>query len=165
LAAATGVELDIEGMTCASCAARIERKLNQLPGVEASVNYANERASVQCSPGVGVDQLVGPVEATGYHAHPRTTVRRRPEEAADHHRHDAVAVLRRRLEIAVLLTAPLALVAMAPPLHFSWEWRALALSTPVVFYCGIGFHRATLVNARHGAATMDTLISLGTLAA
>jgi P-type Cu+ transporter len=157
--ATTGVELDIEGMTCASCAARIERKLNQLPGVEASVNYATERASVHCPPEVGVDQLVDAVQATGYHAQLRA--------AAGHHHHDEpVAALRRRLRIAILLTVPLALIAMVQPLHFSgWEWLALALSTPVVFYCGIGFHRATLTNARHGAAAMDTLISLGTLAA
>ncbi len=162
-AATTGIELDIEGMTCASCAARVERKLNQLPGVEASVNYATERASVHCPPDVGVDQLVGAVEATGYHA----AVHGAPGGAAGHHHHDEpVVLLRRRLEIAVLLTVPLALVAMVPPLQFSgWEWLALALSTPVVFYCGIGFHRATLTNARHGAAAMDTLISLGTLAA
>jgi Cu+-exporting ATPase len=163
----TGFGLDIEGMTCASCAARIERKLNELPGVEASVNYATERASGHRSPEVGIDQVVGAVEATGYHAHPRGAAPDGPPHAGGHHHHDEpVVVLRRRLRIAVLLTAPLALIAMVSPLHFSgWEWVALVLSTPVVFYCGIGFHRATLTNARHGAATMDTLISLGTVSA
>ena len=162
------VELEIEGMTCASCAVRIERKLNRLDGVEATVNYATERASIQCPPDVSVEQLVGTVESTGYHAHSAPTPGpHAAEHAGGHHHHaEPVNVLWRRLRISVLLTVPLALIAMVPPLQFSgWEWVALALATPVVFYGGIGFHRATLMNARHGAATMDTLITLGTLAA
>ena len=154
------VRLDLEGMTCASCVARIERKLNKLDGVEASVNFATEQATVQCDETVAVDDLVSAVEAAGYHAHP-------VEEAGGHQHHDEpIAVLRRRLAVAVGLTVPLALVAMVPALQFTgWEWVALALATPVVFWSGLGFHRATLQSARHRAATMDTLISIGTLAA
>jgi Cu+-exporting ATPase len=154
------VRLDLEGMTCASCVARIERKLNKLDGVEASVNFATERATVRCDQSVTVDKLVSAVEAAGYHAHP-------VEEAGGHRHHDEpIAVLRRRLAVAVALTVPLALVAMVPALQFTgWEWVALALATPVVFWSGIGFHRVALQSARHLAATMDTLISIGTLAA
>ena len=154
------VRLDLEGMTCASCVARIERKLNKLDGVDASVNFATEQATVQCDQSVSVDDLVSTVEAAGYHAHP-------VDEAGGHHHHDGpIAVLRRRLMVAIALTAPLALIAMVPALQFTgWEWVALALATPVVFWSGIGFHRATLQSARHFAATMDTLISMGTVAA
>jgi Cu+-exporting ATPase len=154
------VRLDLEGMTCASCVARIERKLNKLDGVEASVNFATEQATVHCDQSVAVDDLVSAVEAAGYHAH-------QVEEGGGHHHHDEpIAVLRRRLAVAVVLTVPLALVAMVPALQFTgWEWVALAFATPVVFWSGIGFHRATLQSGRHLAATMDTLISIGTLAA
>ncbi len=154
------VRLDLEGMTCASCVARIERKLNKLDGVEASVNFATEQATVHCDPSVTVDELVSTVEAAGYGARP-------VEHGAGHHHHDEpIAVLRRRLSVAVVLTIPLALVAMVPPLQFEgWEWLALVLSTPVVFWSGIGFHRVAFQSARHLAATMDTLISMGTLAA
>ena len=152
------VRLDLEGMTCASCAARIERKLNRLEGVEATVNYATEEAAVTYDPSaVSVDDLIATVEAVGYHAAlpAEATVARDPSLA-----------VRTRLAAAVLLTAPLTAVAMVSQLQFDgWEWLALALATPVVFWCGLGFHRATVVNARHGAATMDTLISVGTLAA
>jgi P-type Cu+ transporter len=161
------VQLDIEGMSCASCAARIERKLNHLDGVTASVNYATERASIQRPPGMSVEALVKTVEATGYHAHPAAPPDLRDRGEGGHHHHDEpVGVVRRRLRVSAVLTVPVALVAMVQPLQFTgWEWAALVLSTPVVFYGGIGFHRATLLNARHRAATMDTLISLGTLAA
>jgi P-type Cu+ transporter len=153
------VRLGLEGMTCASCVSRIERKLNKLDGVEAAVNFATEQATVRCDPSVTVDELVAAVEAAGYHAHP-------VEESGHHHHDEPLAVLRRRLAVAVSLTAPLALIAMVPPLQFSgWEWVAFALATPVVFWSGIGFHRAALQSARHLAATMDTLISMGTLAA
>jgi P-type Cu+ transporter len=153
------VRLDLEGMTCASCVARIERKLNKLGGVEASVNFATEQATVHCDQSVAVDDLVSAVEAAGYHAHP-------VEEGGHHHHDEPIAVLRRRLAVAVALTVPLALVAMVPALQFTgWEWVALAFATPVVFWSGIGFHRAALQSARHLAATMDTLISIGTLAA
>ena len=151
------VELDLEGMTCASCASRIERKLNKLDGVEATVNFATERASVAFDADcVSVDELCGAVEAAGYRAHPHET-----GHAHDH----ADSALGRRLAVAVAFTVPLALLSMIPALHFSgWEWLALVLATPVVFWSGLGFHRAALAGARHGAANMDTLISLGTLA-
>ena len=152
------LRLDVEGMTCASCAARIERKLNKLDGVEATVNYATEAASVSFDPtSVSVDDLISTVEATGYHAAlPRDVV-----EAPDPAR-----AVRTRLVVAALLTAPLVAITMVSPLQLEgWEWVALVLATPVVIWAGAGFHRATLLNARHGAATMDTLISVGTLAA
>jgi Cu+-exporting ATPase len=154
------VRLDLEGMTCASCVNRIERKLNKLDGVEATVNFATEQATVHCDESVTVDDLVSAVQAAGYHAHP-------VDESGVHHHHDEpAAVLRRRLVAAIALTAPLAALAMIPPIQFAgWEWFALVLATPVVFWSGIGFHRAALQSARHLAATMDTLISIGTLAA
>jgi len=152
------VQLALEGMTCAACANRIERKLNKLDGVEASVNYATEQAAVRYDPGrVAVADLIGAVEGAGYHA-------RLAAEAGE--AEDRARALRRRLAVAVVLTAPLTALAMLPPLQFEgWEWLALALATPVVFWAGWGFHRAAVLNARHGAATMDTLISIGTLAA
>jgi Cu+-exporting ATPase len=155
---AARVELALEGMTCAACANRIERKLNKLDGVEASVNYATEQASVRFDPGsVSVDELVGAVEAAGYRAAPAAEGR----EVVDR-----TAALRRRLIVASVLTAPLVALAMLAPLQFEgWEWLALALATPVVFWAGFGFHRAAALNARHGTATMDTLISIGTLSA
>ena len=163
-AAPERVRLEIEGMTCASCAARIEKKLNKLEGVEASVNYATEQASVTFDPAhVRLEQLIRTVETIGYAA-------ALPRAAADVTQADepdeALGAVRRRLVGATLLTAPLALLAMVPPLQFSgWEWLALALATPVVLWAGWPFHRAAAVNARHLGATMDTLISIGTLAA
>jgi Cu+-exporting ATPase len=157
------IRLEIEGMTCASCAARIEKKLNKLDGVEASVNYATEEAAVSFDPErVQLEQLIGTVEAIGYGAAvPRAAIEARADGPQD-----ALRVLRRRLISAAVLTAPLTLLALAPPVQFSgWEWVALALATPVVLWAGWPFHRAAAVNARHLAATMDTLISIGTLAA
>jgi Cu+-exporting ATPase len=153
------LRLDVEGMTCATCAARIERKLNRLDGVEATVNYATEEAAVSFDPAtVSVADLIATVEAVGYHAS-------LPREAAAA-TSEAARAVRTRLAVAVLLTAPLTLLAMVGPLQFAgWEWVALALSTPVVLWCGWPFHRATVLNARHLAATMDTLISVGTIAA
>ncbi|HSF60483.1 MAG TPA: heavy metal translocating P-type ATPase, partial [Gaiellaceae bacterium] len=154
------VRLDLEGMTCASCVRRIENKLNKLDGVEATVNFATEQATVRCDPAVAVDDLVSAVEAAGYHAHPVV------ESGAVHDHGEPAALLRRRLAVAAALTAPLAAIAMVPPLQFTgWEWVALALATPVVLWCGLGFHESALRSARHLAATMDTLISIGTLAA
>ncbi len=152
------VELAIEGMTCASCAARIEKRLNRLDGVSASVNYASEHAAVTFDPAhVSLKELIGAVEAAGYHA-------ALPEEAL--REDDPAAPYRLRLIVAVVLSVPLALLAMIPALQFSgWEWVSLALATPVVFWSGWPFHRAAAVNARHRVATMDTLISVGTLAA
>ena len=145
--------LELEGMTCASCAARIERSLNKLDGVEATVNYATERATVHYDPArvAGAD-LVHAVERVGYRAS-ATRVERGAQRPW-------------RLVVAAALTIPVALVAMIPALQFRhWEWAALVLATSVVFWSGLEFHRAALANARHGAATMDTLVSLGTLAA
>jgi len=152
------VQLALEGMTCASCAARIERRLNKLEGVEAAVNFATEQAAVTYDPArAEVEDLIRAVEAAGYHA----SLSARAE--ADEGRARA---LRTRLTLAAVLTAPLVLLAMVPPLRFSgWEWLAFALATPVVLWAGRGFHRSALAGARHGAATMDTLISIGTLAA
>jgi len=149
--------LVLEGMTCASCATRIERSLNKLEGVEASVNFATETASVAYDPAqVAPDELVGAVERIGYHAHPKQT------EHHEHH-HDGPPL---QLIVAIALSLPLVLLAMIPPLQFAgWEWVSFALATPVVFWSGAPFHRAALLSARHGAATMDTLVSLGTLAA
>ena len=151
------VRLDLEGMTCASCASRIERKLNKLEGVEATVNYATDEAAVTFDPSeVAVADLLAAVEAAGYHA-------ALDGESAEA---DPVGTLRKRLIVAGVLSVPLALLAMVMPLQFAgWEWVAFALSTPVVLWAGWPFHRAAFVNARHGAATMDTLISVGTLAA
>ena len=157
------VRLRIDGMHCASCAARVERGLNRVEGVTASVNYLTEQATVRCPPDVEVERLVGAVESAGYTAHEAAH-----EHAGGHHHHDdePAAVLRRRLLVAVALTVPAALLGMLSLLHFSgWEWVALALATPVVFYSGWGIHRSTLQSARHGVAQMDTLITLGTLAA
>jgi Cu+-exporting ATPase len=152
------VRLSLEGMSCASCAARIERKLNKLDGVDATVNYTTEQASVGYDPRlVEVDDLLRAIEAAGYGAS--------LERVADDDERRTHA-LRVRLLAAVALSAPLTALAMLPPLQFpGWEWAALALATPVVLWAGFPFHRAALVNARHGVATMDTLISIGTLAA
>ena len=158
------VQLEIEGMTCAACAARIERKLNKLEGVEARVNYATEHATVSFdATKLDVDKVIAAVEAIGYGASvPRAAVDAAQDDASE----VAARWLWRRLVVAVSLTAPLAVLAMVPPLQFNgWEWVALALATPVVVFAGWPFHRAAAVNARHGAATMDTLISIGTLAA
>jgi P-type Cu+ transporter len=149
--------LDLDGMTCASCAARIEKKLNRLDGVEASVNFATERATVRSVPDVPLERLVAAVEAAGYGA--------RPHES-QHPYDDSSAPLARLLAVALVFTVPVAALAMVPQLQFAdWEWLALVLSAPVVFYVGLGFHRAALRNARHLAASMDTLISIGTVAA
>ncbi len=150
--------LAIGGMTCASCAARIERKLNKLDGVEASVNFATEEAAVAFDPTkFTVGDLISTVEQTGYTAEPPRA------GAADD---DPTKPLRTRLIAASALSVPLVVLAMVPPTRFSgWEWLAFALSAPVVFWAGFRFHRAAVKNARHGVATMDTLISLGTVAA
>ncbi len=149
-------ELAVGGMTCASCAARIERRLNRLDGVTATVNYATERAHVEAAPGVDPDRLVAEVEAAGYTARVAT-----PDSPAD-----ATGPLRARLAVCSALTVPVVALAMIPGLQFDrWQWVSLALATPVVLWGAWPFHRAAWVNLRHRAATMDTLISLGTLAA
>jgi Cu+-exporting ATPase len=158
VAAPTRIELEIDGMTCASCAARIEKKLNGLEGVEANVNYGTELASVTFDPRAHpVEEILRTVEAAGYSAVA-------PTQAGV--RADPSGPLRRRLLVSVALTVPLTLIALIPPLQFDgWGWLALTLSTPIVLYAGWPFHRAAIRNARHLTATMDTLISIGTLAA
>ena len=151
----TQVELDIQGMTCASCVARVEKKLNKLEGVDATVNLATEKAAVRFDDArVTARDLIKAVEAAGYGASIGAAV------------HEPVRNSGLRLAVAAGLTAPLAALAMIAPLQFTgWEWVALALATPVVFWAGWPFHRAAAKNLRHRAASMDTLISLGTLAA
>lgn len=159
---ATDVELDIGGMTCASCATRIERKLNKLPGVEASVNYATEKARVRAPEGVKAQQLIATVEAAGYTA----AVPAPPAPDATPQVSDDLVPLRQRLIISAALTVPVVLLSMIPALQFTnWQWLTLTLAAPVAVWGAWPFHRAAFVNARHGAATMDTLISVGVLAA
>jgi P-type Cu+ transporter len=156
------LDLPITGMTCASCASRIERKLNKLDGVRATVNYATERATVEFDSGsVAPERLVEAVESVGYGATLPAEEPSRPEDELD-----PTAPLRRRLILSGLLSAPVLLLSMVPALQFdNWQWLALQLATPVVLWGGWPFHRAAWANLRHGAATMDTLISVGTLAA
>ncbi|MFE4973234.1 heavy metal translocating P-type ATPase, partial [Kitasatospora sp. NPDC056651] len=164
--ASAEVELSIGGMTCASCAARIEKKLNRMDGVTASVNYATEKAKVSFEGDVEVADLIATVEATGYTAAlPKPPAAEgaggEPAEPAD-----ALAPLRQRLFTAVALAVPVIAMAMVPALQFdNWQWLSLTLAAPVVTYAAWPFHRAAFTNARHGAATMDTLVSLGTIAA
>jgi Cu+-exporting ATPase len=157
----TAVELSIAGMTCASCANRIERRLNKLDGVSATVNYATEKARVEVEPGsIAPEELVAAVEAAGYAAALPASGPARPAED------DETAHLRRRLAFALLLSIPTLLLSMVPALQFdNWQWLSLNLATPVVLWGAWPFHRAAWANLRHGAATMDTLISAGTLAA
>ncbi|AEN10066.1 MULTISPECIES: heavy metal translocating P-type ATPase [unclassified Streptomyces] len=193
-------ELTIGGMTCASCAARVEKKLNRMDGVTAAtVNYATEKARVRFAAGTTLDDLVATVERTGYTAQPvpraapapppaapgtradttasrastpgeeagaaeddRTTA----QDAADRGAAGALAALRQRLLVSVALAVPVVLMAMVPVLQFdNWQWLSLTLAAPVVVWGGLPFHRATWTNLKHGAATMDTLVSVGTLAA
>ncbi|MFG2071674.1 heavy metal translocating P-type ATPase [Nonomuraea maritima] len=158
------VELTIGGMTCASCANRIERKLNKLDGVSATVNYATEKAKVTFTTEIDPQVLISEVEKAGYTAAlpapPRAEDAEQAEEAGP------VDELRRRLITSVVLSVPVVALAMIPALQFTyWQWLSLTLAAPVVAYGGWPFHKAAWTNLRHGAATMDTLISLGTLAA
>ncbi|HEX7292710.1 MAG TPA: heavy metal translocating P-type ATPase [Conexibacter sp.] len=172
---ATHVELPIEGMTCASCANRVERKLNQLDGVQASVNFALERATVDYdAAAVAPEQLVEAVAAAGYRATlPAPPAPGAPaDRPAAEHDHmaeatpDETAALLRRLLISAVLAIPVILLSMIPPLQFdNWQWLALQLATPVVVWGAWPFHQAAWANLKHGAATMDTLVSLGVLAA
>jgi Cu+-exporting ATPase len=146
------IELEIGGMTCAACANRIEKKLNRLEGVTATVNYATEKARATVPSGVTVDDLVAVVEKTGYKAS-----RKQPPQKD---------TLKERLLVSAALSLPVVVLAMVPAWQFTyWQWLSLTLAAPVVVYGGWPFHRAAAVNLRHGAATMDTLVSLGTLAA
>ncbi len=161
----SAVELSIGGMTCASCANRIERKLNKLDGVTATVNYATEKAKVTFPVDIDAQRLIAEVEKAGYTATlpAPPEPEREPEERAPG---DELRALRQRLITAVVLAVPVIAMAMIPPLQFTnWQWLSLVLAAPVVVYAGWPFHRATWTNLRHGTATMDTLISVGTLAA
>ncbi|MFD4668954.1 heavy metal translocating P-type ATPase [Lentzea sp. NPDC058450] len=149
------IEISIGGMTCASCAARIERKLNKLDGVEASVNYATEKARVSYTSDLTPEDLVKAVEDTGYTAELPTTKSEAPET-------DPTRTLKERLTTSTVLSVPIVALAMVPALQFTyWQWLSLALAGPVVTYAAWPFHKAAWTNLRHGAATMDTLISLG----
>ncbi|MEU3977334.1 heavy metal translocating P-type ATPase [Streptomyces bacillaris] len=207
---ASEAELMIGGMTCASCAARVEKKLNRMDGVTATVNYATEKARVTFAEGLELSDLVATVEKTGYTArpvaHPKRPVappkREKPEpeqeragesasadvraaadvraeaeeaepsaatEAADSAEAEqaaSLATLRQRFIVSAVLSVPVVLLAMVPALQFdNWQWLSLTLAAPVVVWGGLPFHRATWTNLRHGAATMDTLVSMGALAA
>ncbi|MEU7602642.1 heavy metal translocating P-type ATPase [Streptomyces sp. NPDC041003] len=174
----TAVELSIGGMTCASCAARIEKKLNRMDGVEATVNYATEKAHVSYTGDVQVSDLIATVVKTGYTAEEPPPPAPAPAPAEDaagtatpaearaEAPDAALAALRRRLLVSAALALPVVLLAMVPALQFdNWQWLSLTLAAPVVVWGGLPFHKAAWTNARHGAATMDTLVSVGTLAA
>ncbi len=151
-----GITLDIEGMTCASCAMRVEKSLNTLPGVRAAVNYATERATVWAD-GVDIPDLVAQVEKSGYRAapHDSTVVKKDPLKA-----------LVRRTVLSLALSAPIVALSMIPPIQFPyWQWVVLALALPVATWGAWPFHRSAWVNAKHGQATMDTLVSIGVSAA
>ncbi|MCK3770012.1 heavy metal translocating P-type ATPase [Microbacterium aerolatum] len=157
----TSVELEIGGMTCASCATRIERKLNKLDGVAATVNYATEKAKVTAPAGLDADLLIAEVEKAGYSAQLPA-----PKKEAEPAQDPELTSLRQRLIVSIVLTVPVILMAMIPALQFTyWQWASLTLAAPVIVWGAWPFHRAAWTNLRHGAATMDTLISMGTLAA
>jgi Cu+-exporting ATPase len=166
----TDVELDITGMTCASCANRIERKLNKLPGVEATVNYATEKARVRAPEGADTELFIETVKAAGYSAVIPVPIHERDSAGAGSDAAntdgDWASQLLRRLLISTALTIPVVLMSMIPALQFTnWQWLALTLAAPVAVWGAWPFHRAAATNARHFTATMDTLISLGVLAA
>lgn len=156
------IDLAIDGMTCASCAARVERRLNKIDGVHAAVNFATETAHVTYPDALETAALTGAVEEIGYGATPQDGDSPVRDSAAA----DAAADLRRRFALSVVFAVPVVILSMVPVLQFDyWQWVVLALTLPVVVYCGAPFHRAAATNLRHGAFTMDTLVSLGTLAA
>ncbi|MEO7193256.1 MAG: cation transporter, partial [Pseudonocardiaceae bacterium] len=160
------IELSIGGMTCAACAARVERTLNKLAGVHASVNYATEKASVATDAAVGVAELIAQVERAGYRAAPIDPDQPATEETAN----APVQYLLRRLVVALLLGVPLGDLSMTvvflPSWRFpGWQWVLLAMTLPVVTWCAWPFHRKAVLAARHGSTSMDTLVSLGITAA
>ncbi len=158
-----GADLDLEvgGMTCASCAMRIEKKLNKLPGVAATVNYATESAHVEF-PGAtptNTSEVIEAIESLGYTAAVRTATTKNEADAAYHS-------WKRRLYLALPLALPVIVISMIDSWHFdNWQWWAMGFTTPVITWVAWPFHRATLVNLRHLATTMDTLISIGVIAA
>ncbi|MCX5524211.1 heavy metal translocating P-type ATPase [Streptomyces bobili] len=169
---ASQVELRIGGMTCASCAARVEKKLNRMDGVTATVNYATEKARISYPAEVRVADLIATVVKTGYTAEkpaPPPTVpasEEMPAEPSGSSGDAELSALRHRLLVCAVLAAPVVLSAMIPALQFdNWQWLSLTLAAPVVVWGGLPFHRAAWTNLRHGSSTMDTLVSVGTLAA
>ncbi|MFD3942236.1 heavy metal translocating P-type ATPase [Streptomyces sp. NPDC058579] len=163
-------ELVIGGMTCASCAARVEKKLNRMEGVTATVNYATEKARIAHPPETAVADLIATVVKTGYTAEEPAPPVPDPEASdtpeSTRAQDPELTALRRRLTVSAVLSAPVVLLAMVPALQFdNWQWLSLTLASPVVVWGGLSFHRAAWTNLRHGAATMDTLVSVGTLAA
>lgn len=193
-AATATIDLEIGGMTCASCAARVEKRLNKLDGVEASVNYATEKARVSAPAGIDAQALIEAVEQSGYSARlpaPKDSIRSRqasPQHATsgdaghedpDHHDHGyhddhrdpertdpELRALRQRLIGSIWLSVPVIVLSMVPALQFTyWQWAALALTSPVIVWAAWPFHRAAWINLKHGTATMDTLVSVGTSAA
>ncbi|MGQ0843052.1 MAG: heavy metal translocating P-type ATPase [Sporichthyaceae bacterium] len=166
------VDLTIGGMTCASCARRVEKKLNKLDGVTATVNYATEKASVRFPDTVTTEALLAAVGEAGYTASlpkpavPAQATPGAPAAEAEDAEPDHTAALRQRLTITAALALPVVVTAMVPPLQFEyWQWIALMLTAPIVVWGALPFHRAAWTNLRHGAATMDTLISVGITAA
>ncbi|MFF9015051.1 heavy metal translocating P-type ATPase [Streptomyces sp. NPDC014870] len=159
-------ELVIGGMTCASCAARVEKKLNRMEGVTATVNYATEKARIAHTPETAVADLIATVVKTGYTAEEPAPPDPDPEPSDTPTEDPELTALRHRLTVSAVLSAPVVLLAMVPALQFdNWQWLSLTLASPVVVWGGLPFHRAAWTNLRHGAATMDTLVSVGTLAA
>lgn len=160
------LELNIGGMSCAACAAHIEKALNNMPGVSASVNYATEKATISQSGDFGAKDFIKTVEKAGYSAFTDRDLGSEDGQENPKNNAEELAGLRRRLIICALLAAPVITLAMIPPLQFPyWQWFSLALTIPVVLWGAYPFHHAAFVNARRATTTMDTLISLGTLAA
>ncbi|AUI52839.1 heavy metal translocating P-type ATPase [Arthrobacter crystallopoietes] len=162
----TSVELEIGGMTCASCANRIERKLNKLDGVSATVNYATEKARITVPAGYDPQALIQEVEETGYTAALPAARQEQAAQTGAEQPDTELVSLRHRLTGSIILSVPVILLAMLPALQFTyWQWASLALAAPVVVWAAWPFHKAAWTNLRHGTATMDTLVSLGTIAA
>ena len=163
----TITDLQLSGMTCSSCAARIERGLNGLDGVAATVNFAVEQAHVEHAPSVGTEDLIRAVASTGYRASVIDQMHHLPMNHGDHMNHDLPEEqLRPRLIGSTILAVPVVALSMVMAAQFpGWQWVVLALATPIVFWGGYPFHTAALNSARHGTSTMDTLVSIGTLAA
>ncbi|WP_433703540.1 heavy metal translocating P-type ATPase [Prescottella equi] len=160
------IELAIGGMTCASCAARVEKKLNKIEGVTATVNYATEKAKIAFPEGVSTDDLVTAVQNAGYTATLPTPPSADESGPTDDPRDRELTALRTRLIVSAILSVPVIAMAMVPALQFdNWQWLSLTLAAPVIVWAGLPLHRAAWTNLRHGTATMDTLISLGTTAA
>ena len=170
------LQLQIDGMTCASCAARIEKRLNKLDGVSATVNYATEKATVDVPDDVTADDLIAQVEAAGYGATlpapamsrggPSAGTGTDVDDGGQAGDVDGTRPLRNRLIASAVLALPVVVLAMVPALQFdAWQWLSLTLAAPVIIWGAWPFHRAAWVNLRHAAATMDTLISVGVLAA